>query len=266
MSENSKQIVNNEIINDDVVDALTEMPDNYFQSVVADPPYYNVLEKHDWDTQWDNEGQYLHWMILWIKQCMRVLKNDGLFFCFGQLGKREHVFIHLMSLLCYEYKFHDLIIWDRAVGYNDRKDSFTPAYEMIFVLRKTDNVKFNKGAVRIPYDEETIKEYLKDDRYKDKNAREQHLLKGKYSTNILRVASLKGTSNEKCGHPSQKPETLIEKLILCSTDMYDVVLDPFLGSGTTAYVAQNLCRNWVGIEKDKKYVSIAQRRVGQRLF
>ena len=251
----------NEIINGNTLDIIPTLPDNTFQSIIADPPYYNVLTDEQWDTQWDTEHQYLHWSMLWIKECMRVLKDDGLFFCFGQLGKREHVFIHLMSYLCYEYKFHDLIVWDRAVGYNDRKDTFTPAYELILVLRKNDAPKFIKDAVRIPYDEQTIKEYLKDSRYKDKQARQQYLDAGKYATNILRVPSLKGTSNEKCGHPSQKPLELIQKLVMCSTHMYDIILDPFMGSGTTAVAAKSLYRDWVGIENNPDYIEIAHQRL-----
>jgi site-specific DNA-methyltransferase (adenine-specific) len=165
---------------------------------------------------------------------MRVLRDDGLCFIFGQLGKREHAFLHLMSRLTLQHRFHDLIIWDRAVGYDERRDSFTPQYEMVLVMRKGDKVKFNKEAVRVPYDAKTIETYLKDKRYKDMDARRAHLDAGKFATNILRVPSLKGVSNEKCGHPSQKPIDLIEKLVACSTDANDLVIDPFLGSGTTA--------------------------------
>lgn len=251
----------NSIITGDASRVLPKLPDTFFQSIIADPPYYNVLINETWDTQWDSEEAYLDWSMQWIRECMRLLRNDGLLFCFGQLGKREQVFIHLMSQVCSEFQFHDLIIWDRAVGYNGRRDSFTPAYEMILVLRKSDTVKFVKDAVRVPYDEETIEAYLKDTRYKNKVARNQHLIAGKYATNLLRVPSLKGASKEKCGHPSQKPSALIEKLILCSTDVDDTVLDPFLGSGTTAVVAQKLGRSWVGIEVNTHYVEIAHKRL-----
>jgi len=252
----------NEIILGDAFEELREIPSNIAQSVIADPPYYNVLNE-DWDTQWAEADEYLEWSLKWVSESMRILKDDGLFFCFGQLGKREHVYIHLMSFLCNYFQYHDLIIWDRAVGYNERGDSFTPAYEMVLVLRKGDNPKFNKDAVREPYDAETIQKYLRDKRYKDKEARLGHLKAGKYSTNIIRVPSLKGSSNEKCGHPSQKPLELITKLVACSTDKDDIVLDPFLGSGTTAVAAVNMGRNWIGIEKNSEYVEIAQKRLDE---
>ena len=156
-----------------------------------------------------------------------------------------------------------MLIWDRAVGYNERYDSFTPCYEMILVLRKSKDAKpyFDKDAVRLSYDDDTIKQYLKDKRYKDLDARKTHLEKGKYATNILRVPSLKGSSKEKVGHPSQKPIKLIEMLVLSSTREGDKVLDPFLGSGTTALACQNLNRDFVGIEIESKYVEVAQNRL-----
>lgn len=251
----------NTVIQGDALEALKMLPDAFAQAVIADPPYYNVLEEESWDTQWQTPEQYLDWCEAWGAECLRVLRDDGLCFIFGQLGKREHAFLHLMSRLALRHQFHDLIIWDRAVGYNERRDSFTPQYEMILVLRKSDEAKFNKEAVRIPYDAKTIEVYMRDTRYKDLAARRTHLEQGKFATNILRVPSLKGASKEKCGHPSQKPLELINKLIACSTDAGDVVLDPFLGSGTTATAAEALNRRWIGIERDASYIKITRDRL-----
>jgi DNA modification methylase len=251
----------NRIIHGDALAELKKLPAACAQSIIADPPYFNVLEDEAWDTQWKTAADYLAWCDAWVADSMRVLRDDGLAFIFGQLGKREHTFLHLMSRLSQQHRFHDLIIWDRAVGYDERRDSFTPQYEMVLVLRIGEKAKFNKDAVRIPYDEKTIAQYLKDPRYKDMEARKAHLEKGKYATNILRIPSLKGASKEKCGHPSQKPLQLIEKLIACSTDTGDLVIDPFLGSGTTAVAAQKNGRQWLGIEKDAKYIQIAQSRL-----
>ena len=254
------------IIHGDALQELPRLPSESVQAVITDPPYFNVLEEEAWDTQWPTAEAYLSWCGEWTSQCLRILKPDGLCFIFGQLGKREHTFLHLMSQLSRQHQFHDLLIWDRAVGYNERRDSFTPQYEMILVLRKGDSPKFNKDDVRIPYDAATIETYLKDKRYKDLDARRTHLAKGKFATNILRVPSLKGISKEKCGHPSQKPLDLIRKLILCSTDAGDTILDPFLGSGTTAAAAQELARHWVGIESNPTYCQIALDRIQSNLI
>jgi DNA modification methylase len=251
----------NQVIRGDALKNLQKLPDSVAQVVIADPPYFNVLEDEAWDNQWKTAADYLAWCEAWVAESMRVLRDDGLCFIFGQLGKREHTFLHLMSRLSKQHQFHDLIIWDRAVGYNERRDSFTPQYEMVLVLRRGEEVKFNKDAVRIPYDAKTIEEYMRDPRYKNKAARRKHLETGKFATNILRVPSLKGLSKEKCGHPSQKPIDLIEKLVLCSTDEGDLVIDPFLGSGTTAVAAKKHGRQWIGIEKSADYLKIARNRL-----
>lgn len=251
----------NRIITGDALQELAKLPADAAQAVIADPPYFNVLTEHDWDTQWRAAAEYLDWAKAWTAACLRILRADGLCFIFGQPGKREHVFLHLMSELTKLHQFHDLLIWDRVVGYNERRDSFTPAYEMVLVLRKGDKPKFNKGAVREPYSSDRIQSYLRDKRYKDRDARMNHLLAGKHTTNLLRVPSLKGASKEKCGHPSQKPVELITKLVACSTDPGDLVLDPFIGSGTTAIVAQSLGRQWLGIEVNPRYVQLAERRI-----
>jgi DNA modification methylase len=252
----------NTIIQGDAIEKMQALASGSVQAVIADPPYYNVL-KEDWDTQWEQVSDYFEWSHIWVSQCIRILRDDGLCFICGQLGKKEHGFLHLMSQLCLKHQFHDLIIWDRVVGYNERRDSLTPAYEMILVLRKSDSVKFRKDRVRIPYDAKIIEMYLRDKRYKDRGARFKHLSEGKYATNILSVPSLKGTSKEKCGHPSQKPADLIKKLVLMSTDKGDIVLDPFLGSGTTAVVAEETGRSWIGIEKDPNYCQIAKKRIAE---
>ncbi|MGI8638649.1 MAG: DNA-methyltransferase [Pyrinomonadaceae bacterium] len=237
-----------------------------FQAIIADPPYFQVLLGEDWDNQWQTEEDYLNWTEDWIRKAGRTLKDDGLFFIFGQLGKREHLWLHVCSLATRILQFHDMLIWDRAVGYNERYDSFTPCYEMILVLRKSRDAKpyFDKDAVRTSYDDETIKQYLKDKRYKDLDARAKHLEKGKYATNILRVPSLKGSSKEKVGHPSQKPLKLIKMLVFSATREGDKVLDPFLGSGTTAVVCQNLNRDFAGIEIEQKYIEIAESRLQKK--
>jgi DNA modification methylase len=251
------------LLTGDALELLPSLEAESFQAVITDPPYFQVLLEHDWDMAWASADEYLDWTLRWVRACRRTLRPDGLMFIFGQLGKREHVWLHMCSMLAKEMQFHDMLIWDRAVGYNERRDSFTPQYEMVLVLRQSAEAKpyFDKDAVRIPYDEATIQTYLRDKRYKDLAAREAHLRKGKYATNILRVPSLKGTSTEKAGHPSQKPIALIQHLVACSTRPGDAVLDPFLGSGTTAVCCELLDRQWTGIEKNPAYAEIARKRL-----
>lgn len=256
----------NRIICGDCISEMDQLPGEIARLIVADPPYFNVLTNEEWDTSWGSEQEYLSWTLQWMRAAMRVLMPGGLLYCFGQLGKREHVMLHLMAQSTLNWQFHDLIIWDRAVGYSNRCDSFTPAYEMILVLRKDgDEVKFNKDAVREPYQQSTIAQYVKDKRYKNPDARLQHLQKGKYATNLWRIPSLKGASKQKVGHPSQKPLALIERIVLSSSEAGDLIIDPFLGSGTTAVVAEKLNRQWLGIEALPAYVTMARQRIDQEI-
>ena len=247
----------------DAIAVLKGIEEGTFQTIIADPPYFQVLVGEQWDNAWSSPQEYLDWTLEWVRACRRALREDGLLYIFGQLGKREHIWLHVCALLATEMQFHDMLIWDRAVGYNERSDSFTPQYEMVLVLRQRgcERPYFDKDAIRIPYDEATIKTYLRDKRYKDMAARQAHLEKGKYSTNILRIPSLKGSSAEKVGHPSQKPLALIEALVRSSSNEGQTVLDPFLGSGTTAVVCEKLNRKWVGIEKNADYAEITRKRL-----
>ncbi|MEM0964695.1 MAG: site-specific DNA-methyltransferase [Verrucomicrobiota bacterium] len=247
----------------DVSAGLKNPPSSSFQTIIADPPYFQVQTDEGWDNQWASQEEYLTWIIGWVEKAFNHLSEDGIFYIFGQPGKREHIFLSVCAELSQRFAFHDLIVWDRAVGYNERRDSFTPQFEMILALKKTSSshVYFNKDAVRIPYNKETIRKYAADKRYKDPEARMEHLRKGKYATNILRFPSLKGQSKEKVGHPTQKPIALIEALVLSSSSIGDWILDPFLGSGTTAAAAEKHGRKWAGIEKDPDYCEVIRKRV-----
>ena len=252
----------------DAIEGLAEWQGGPARCVIADPPYFRVKTGEEWDNLWSTEEDYLDWTAAWVKSAARHLAPDGIFYIFGQPGKREHVWLKLCARLVEQMAFHDLIVWDRAVGYNERRDSFTPQFEMILALRHADadKVFFDKDAVRIPYEEKTIQDYLRDKRYKDKEAREKHLRKGKFATNILRVPSLKGQSGEKVGHPTQKPIQLIEKLVCSSSEPGDLVLDPFLGSGTTAVCSERHGRKWFGAEVSEDYAQICRTRLTEVLL
>ena len=251
----------NQIIQADAHETLRILPPGLAQAVIADPPYYRVFNA-SWDNQWASQDDYLDWTLAWVDAAMRVLRNDGLLFLFGQRGKREHVFIHVASALYRQFQYHDTVIWDRVVGYNTRRDSFDPAFEEIRPQEERLS-QIPQGAAPYPYPPDMIERYARDKRYTDPTARRRHLEQGKYYRNILSVPSLRGSSREKCGHPTQKPVALIKDLVLASTNPGDVVLDPFFGSGTTGVAADSLGRRWLGIEQDPRYVKMAEQRLAQ---
>lgn len=251
-------IAHGEIIHGDCLEILPGLPAECARLVIADPPCGNALCE-EWDRR--SSEAYVEWSMRWLGAAMRTLVPGGLLYCFGQTGKREPHFLHLMSRACEAWDYHDLLVWDRVTGTGERADSFTPAYEMVLVLRKEGTPYFNKDAVREPYDIATRQKYARDTRYKDLAARMKHLKKGKKATNLWRLPSLKGAAREKWGHPAQKPEKLIERIIKSSSQRGELIIDPFLGSGTTAVVARRLRRRFVGIEQDAAYVAMARTRL-----
>jgi len=255
-------LTSNTIHTADCLTFMPQLPAESVHLVIADPPYFRVQLKEAWDNQWPDEAAYLDWSLAWMRGAMRLLLPGGLLYCFGQVGKREQVWLQLMALASREFGFHDLIVWDRAVGYNERRDGFTPAYEMILALCKPGAPpRFDKNAVREGYDAATRALYLKDKRYKDIEARRAHLERGKHATNIWRIPSLKGSSKEKLGHPTQKPLELIERLILSSSRVGDLVFDPFCGSGTVLLAAKKHGRDYLGVEINGEYADLARLRL-----
>ncbi len=252
----------NTVLTADCLEILPQIDEASARLVIADPPYFRVLTSEAWDNQWADEAAYLEWSLRWMRLAMRVLVPGGLLYCFGQTGKREQVWLQLMARACAEWEYHDLIIWDRAVGYNERRDSFTPAYEMILVLRKSGAAPyFDKDAIREKYDAPTQARYLKDKRYKNLEARREHLQRGKYATNLWRVPSLKGSSREKCGHPAQKPEEIVRRLVLSSSAPGDFIVDLFAGSGTVGAVCAAHGRRCLSMEVNPRFAEFARRRI-----
>ena len=251
------------IVCGDIITELPRLPPKSARLIVADPPYRGVQTSLAWDNQWVTEDDYIAWTLTWLRLASEQLRDDGLIYVFGQLGKREHVWLHVCSAAARELQFHDMLIWDRVVGYNERRDSFTPQYEMILVLRRPGPVPpfFNKDAVRVPYDAPTRARYLRDRRYRDLEARRAHLERGRYATNLMRVPSLKGSHREKVGHPTQKPEALIEKIVLSSSAPGDLVLDLFAGSGTTSAVCLKHGRHAIAIERDPGHINRIRARL-----
>lgn len=108
-------MIRNRLICADALVGLQRLPAASAQLVITDPPYFQVLPRA-WDRQWPDAAGYLDWSLKWLEVARRALRPDGLLYCFGQLGKREHTFLHLMSAATQRWPFHDLIIRDRVVA------------------------------------------------------------------------------------------------------------------------------------------------------
>ena len=140
----------------------------------------------------------------------------------------------------------NLIIWNFDWGGSTNK-RFAPRYEFVFWYTKSDkDYHFDLDAVKIPAVN------YRPDRYKSQM---------KNPSDVWKIPMISGNFLERTGHPAQYPEKLIERIVLAGTAEGDVVLDPFMGSGTTAVVAKKLNRHYIGYEIVQEYIDMAEQRL-----
>ena len=251
----------NTIYQGDCINILNEKIDEKsIDLIFADPPYNlsgNSLKWEgnktggDWymmDEEWDKmtEPEYFQFTKKWIKGCKRVLKNNGSIYISCTYHNIAEVIIVLKEL---DFKINNVIVWQKTNAMpNMTKRLFTHSTEFIVWAVKGKNWIFNYEELKIINPNKQKDGSLKQMR----DVWEMPLVQGK--------ERLHGKDGRAL-HPTQKPEEMLKRIIIASSNKGDTVLDPFLGSGTTAVVAKQLERNWIGIEKNKEYISATQKRI-----
>ncbi len=251
----------NIIYNGDCIKILnTKVDKSSIGLIFADPPYNlsgNGLKWEgnktggDWfmvNEQWDKmtAPEYMQFTRKWISACRKALKNTGSIYIACSYHNLGDVIIVLKQL---DFKINNIITWYKTNAMpNMTRRVFTHSTEFVIWAVKGSGWTFNYNKVK-----EINPEKQKDGRQKQmRDLWELPLVQGK--------ERLQGEDG-KALHPTQKPEEMLKRIILASSNKGDIVLDPFLGSGTTTYVAQKYGRNWIGIEQDKEYVKIAKKRM-----
>ena len=182
--------------------------------------------------------------------------------------KKVHYVKSIMDELFGESKFKNQLIW-KYFGPTSTEKNFPRKHEVILFYVKSDNYYFNGDATLIEYDKKAIRRYNKVDKegkryklYYEKNGkvRKAYMKTGK-PTEIFTIPFVQGTSSERIGYPTQKPEKLIERIIEASSYKDDLVIDAFAGSGTTLAVSEKLGRRWIGIDCGKLAVYTVQKRM-----
>lgn len=234
----------NNIYNEDCVEGMSEIPTESIDCIVCDIPYYKVV-KDDFDNQWKSEEEYLDWIRDVIRESYRVLKDNGNIFLFTsrQLNRK------VCNILDEYFNEKRIIIWCRKRGFNNtRGHALASGYEPIAYYCKGEKGVFNN-----------IKVIPKTDR---KEYTEGILKDGITLSDVWTdISALPHNSKEKVDHPTQKPVSLIERIINIGSIEDDIVLDMCMGSGTTAIAAINTCRRFIGFEKDEKFYKIAEERI-----
>ncbi|HBB49671.1 TPA: site-specific DNA-methyltransferase [Candidatus Nomurabacteria bacterium] len=248
--------IKNRIFNEDCLIGIKKIPDNSLDLIVADPPY--CLGK-DYENNSDklNSKEYLEWTYKWIDSVIPKLKDTGSFYVFLSWQYSPEIFSYIKTKML----MINEVIWDRRVpsmGGSTRK--FSSVHDNIgFFVKKNKKYFFDIDSIRIPYDEET------------KKARTRSIFIGKkwleigYNPkDIWSVSRIHAQAPERQNHPTQKPLEIIERIIKASCPVGGIVLDPFMGTGTTAIAAINAKRNYIGFEINKNYYKIINERVSNR--
>jgi site-specific DNA-methyltransferase (adenine-specific) len=232
-----------DIITGDSLVELAKLKTGSVDLVVADPPYN--LGK-DYGNNHDIQGfdEYLSFSRKWLSEAQRVLKPTGTLYVF--MGFR---FIsYLYDILDRDLKmfFNSWLVWHYTQGMG-RTKGFSPRHDDILMFtRSATQFKFNLDNVRVP----------------QKYFRDRNNMRGANPGDVWEFSHVHYCNENRQDHPTQKPEGLIERMILASTDEGDLVVDPFSGSGTTLRVCQQLNRRAIGIEVNPDYVARTKERLG----
>jgi site-specific DNA-methyltransferase (adenine-specific) len=232
--------------------------------VFADPPYN--IKKADWD-DFKSMHHYVEWSGEWISEAARVLKPYGtLFVCgFSEIIAEIKVAVAPLFASC------RWLIWHYKNKANLGKD-WGRSHESIIHFRKGKSFVFNIDQIRIPYSSHTLKypehpqaetsQYSKGST-KAPAGRDNWMPhpQGAKPKDVIDIPTTCNGMEEKSPHPTQKPEELLRKLILASSNIDDLVVDPFSGSGTTLVVAEQLGRRWMGCDLEAQHNEWAIQRL-----
>lgn len=244
----------------DAISWLSSMKSSSVDMIFADPPYN--IKKAEWD-YFDSQQEYVRWSLEWIKEAARVLKPEGTLYVCG--------FSEMLADIKYTaspiFRSCRWLVWHYKNKANMGKD-WGRSHESILHLRKSSDFTFNVDNIRIPYGNHTLKyperPQAETSAYGNGkppvNAWRPHP-RGAKPRDVIEIPTTNNGMSEKTHHPTQKPEELLRKLILASSNEGDLVLDPFLGSGTTIVAAEQLNRQWAGCDLSAEYCDLAVQRV-----
>ncbi len=243
----------NRILHGNCIEVLKSLPENSVDCVFADPPYNLQLQKDLYrpnmtkvdavDDGWDkfsDFSSYDKFTRQWLSASQRVLKETGTVWVIGSYHN-----IFRVGSIMQDLGFWILndILWIKNNPMpNFRGVRFTNAHETMIWAQKKQGEKYTFN-------------------HKSMKALNDDLQMRSDWTIPLVTGRDRIKSNGTKAHSTQKPEALLYRIIMASSNPGDVILDPFFGSGTTGAVAKKLGRNWIGIERDEKYIKVAQKRI-----
>ena len=226
----------------DCIEELKKIRAGSIDQIFADPPYNlsgksNLSVKSGKPVQlmkgtWDMIEDIDDFNEKWISECIRVLSEDGTFWISGTLHNYPSVGVLLKKLGM--WIINDVIWFKRNAPPLLSTNRLAPSAELIWVASKSKKYFFNYGMGKILND-------------------------GKQMRNVWEINSQRHLTE----HPTEKPENLLERILLLGSKKQQKVLDPFMGSGTTGVICKRLKRKFIGIELDKEYFKLAKNRIAK---
>ncbi|MCK4629454.1 MAG: site-specific DNA-methyltransferase, partial [Sedimentisphaerales bacterium] len=240
----------------DVFEVIGWMPDNSVDLVIADPPYNLNKSFNGRLFSQQSLDEYEKYLESWIPELVRILKPTSSIYICGDW--RSSAAIHKIGAK--HFTVRNRITWEREKGRGSKKN-WKNCSEDIWFFTMSDNYTFNIDEVKLK--RRVIAPYThKDGTPKDWEETNEGRFRATHPSNIWTDISVPFWSMpENTDHPTQKPEKLLAKLILASSNEGDVVFDPFAGVGTTSVAAKKLNRHYIGVEIDKTYCCLAEKRL-----
>ena len=244
----------NKIIKGNSLEVLKLLPNKSVDLIFADPPYNLQLKDtlyrpdqttveavtNDWDKFEDYEA-YDRFSIKWLTECKRILKDSGALWVIGSYHNILRLGANIQNI---GYWILNDIIWHKTNPMpNFRGTRFTNAHETLLWCTTSRKAKYT-------FNYQNLKEL-----------NEGKQMRSDWYIPICSGKERLRKNNNQRSHPTQKPEALLHRIILASTNKNDLVVDPFLGSGTTAVVAKKLQRNFIGIEQNTNYIYLSKKRL-----
>ncbi len=234
---------------------LPHLPSGFVDVLILDPPY-NLTKSFNGTTfRARNDAEYTAWMESWFGQMMRLLKPTASVYICGDWQSSASIVAVAEKYL----HIRNRITWEREKG-RGAKANWKNCSEDIWFCTKSNEYTYNADSVRLR--RRVIAPYRENGAPKDWQETDDGKFRDTAPSNLWTDISVPFWSMpENTDHPTQKPEKLIAKLLLASSNAGDVVLDPFAGSGTTAVVAKKLGRRFVAIEQEEEYCLWALKRL-----
>lgn len=239
----------------DSIKILKKMKEKSVNLIFADAPYGIGKNFGNDSDVWDSVEEYISWCKQWIDECMRVLKDDGTMYLMTATQHMPYLDIFVSK----KYNVLCRIVWTYDSSGVQSKKMYGSLYEPILMINKSQKAKYTFNHNDILVEAKTgAKRKLIDYR---KNPPQPYNTE-KVPGNVWDFSRVRFKMNEYENHPTQKPEALLDRIIKASSNVGDIVLDPFAGSYTTSAVANKLGRNAIGIELNPEYFEMGIRRTG----